>query len=64
LAYVCIDGDGDGSYEHLLNEGLLRLGYARTTSFARTYSHRFADLEDEACEAGVGLWGACQTSTE
>ena len=31
LAYVWIDGDGDGSFEHLF-----RLGYARTTSFAHT----------------------------
>jgi len=64
LAYVWLDGDGDGSFEHLLNEDLLRLGYARTTSFAHTYSRRFTALEDEAREAGVGIWGACRTPTE
>lgn len=53
-----------GSVEHLLNEDLLRLGYARTTSFAHTYSRRFGALEDEARDAGVGLCGACQTPAE
>ncbi len=64
LAYVWVDQDGDGSYEHLLNEDLLRLGYARTTSFAHTYSRRFLALEDEAREARIGLWGACRTPAE
>jgi endonuclease YncB( thermonuclease family) len=64
LAYVWIDQDGDGSFEHLLNEDLLRLGYARTTSFSHTYSRRFSAIEEEAREAGVGLWGACRTPTE
>ena len=64
LAYVWVDQDGDGTFEHLLNEDLLRLGYARTTSFAHTYSRRFGALEEEAREAGVGLWGACQAPTE
>ena len=62
LAYVWIDQDGDGSYEHLFNEDLIRLGYARTTSIAHTYSHRFSALEDEAREAGVGLWSTCPTT--
>ncbi|MDP9437552.1 MAG: thermonuclease family protein [Actinomycetota bacterium] len=64
LAYVRIHGDGDGSYESLPNEDLLRLGYARTTSFAHAYSRRFAGLKDKAREDSVGLWGACQTPTE
>lgn len=64
LAYVWIDGDGDEAYENLFNEDLIRLGYARTTTFAHTYSRRFSALEDEAQEAGVGLWGACQTPLE
>ncbi len=64
LAYVWVDQDGDGTFEHLLNEDLLRLGYARTTSFAHTYSRSFSALEDEAREAGVGLWGACRMPTE
>ena len=64
LAYAWIDQDGDGTYEHLFNEDLLRLGYARTTSFAHTYSRRFSALEDEAREAGVGLWGSCATPSK
>ena len=64
LAYVWVDQDGDGSFEHLLNEDLLRLGFARTTSFVHTYSRRFSALEEEAREAGVGLWGAYRTPSE
>ena len=64
LAYVWIDGDGDSSFEHLFNEDLFRLGYARTTLFAHTYSRRFSALEDEAREAGIGLWSSCQTPAE
>ena len=62
LAYVWIDGDG--AFEHLFNEDLLRLGYARTTSFAHTYSRRFSALEDEAREASAGLWGTCPVPSE
>ena len=31
LAYIYLDADGDGSYEHLFNEDLIILGLARTT---------------------------------
>ena len=64
LAYVWVDQDGDGAFEHLFNEALLQLGYARTTSFAHTYSRRFSALEDEAREVGSGLWGACREPSE
>lgn len=59
LAYVYIDQDGDGHYEHLFNEDLLRFGLARTTSFAHTYSRRFQTLEERARDDDVGLWGTC-----
>lgn len=59
LAYVYLDTDGDGSYEHLFNQDLLQLGLARTSTFPHTYSRRFSELEDQARAGNVGLWGAC-----
>lgn len=64
LACVWINQDGDGSFEHLFDEYLVRLGCARTTSFAHMYSRRSSVLEDEAHKAGVGLWGACLIPSE
>ncbi len=59
LAYVYIDQDGDGAYEHLFNADLIRLGYARTTNFPHTYSRRFERLVEDARAEEAGLWGAC-----
>ena len=38
LAYVYLDTNGDGRYEHLFNEDLITLGLARTTTFS--HAHR------------------------
>ncbi len=52
LAYVHME---DGK---VLNEELLRLGYARAyTEFPFKYKERYCQLEDEAKKAGRGLWG-------
>ena len=59
LAYVWIDQDGDGSYEHLFNEDLITLGLARTTTFSHEHSRQFERLREEAQARGAGLWGAC-----
>lgn len=59
LAYVYIDTDKDGRYEHLYNEDLITLGLARTTTFSHAHSREFERLRDEAEERGAGLWGAC-----
>jgi len=59
LAYVYLDPDKDGSYEHLFNQDLIILGLARTTTFSHTYRRRFERLRDEAEERGMGLWSAC-----
>jgi len=59
LAYIYLDEDGDGSYEHLFNEDLIILGLARTTTFSHTYRRRFERLREEAEERGMGLWSAC-----
>ena len=59
LAYVYLDADKDGSYEHLFNEDLIVLGLARTTTFSHTYRRRFERLREESEERGTGLWSAC-----
>jgi endonuclease YncB( thermonuclease family) len=59
LAYVYLDTDNDGVYEHLFNEDLIELGLARTTTFAHTYRREFERAREEAEERGAGLWSAC-----
>jgi len=58
LAYVYLDANGDGEYEHLINEDLIELGLARTT-FSHAYRREFERLREEAETKGAGLWGAC-----
>jgi micrococcal nuclease len=54
LAYVYL---GD----RFVNAELVRLGYARTLEIAPNvdYAERFASLQQQAANAGRGLWGAC-----
>jgi endonuclease YncB( thermonuclease family)/membrane-bound metal-dependent hydrolase YbcI (DUF457 family) len=59
LAYVYLDADGDGEYEHLYNEDLIERGLARTTDFSHERRREFERLREEAEERGAGLWGAC-----
>ncbi len=59
LAYVWLDTNGDGEYERLYNEDLIRLGLARTTTFSHAHRREFERLREEAEARGVGLWGAC-----
>ena len=59
LAYVYLDADKDGSYEHAFNEDLIVLGLARTSTFSHTYRRKFERLREEAEERGMGLWSAC-----
>jgi endonuclease YncB( thermonuclease family) len=59
LAYIYLDADNDGSYEHIFNEDLITLGLARTTTFSHTYCRHFERLREEAEERGMGLWSAC-----
>lgn len=59
LAYVYLDTNEDGSYEHLYNEDLIELGLARTTTFSHAHRREFQRLRDEAKERGAGLWSAC-----
>jgi endonuclease YncB( thermonuclease family) len=63
LAYLYLDADRNGSYEHLFNEDLLKLGYARTTTFSHAYRREFERLHEEAREHGIGLWGSCPATT-
>lgn len=59
LAYVYLDADGDGRYEHSFNEDLVELGLARTTDFSHEHRRQFERLREQAEERGAGLWGAC-----
>jgi endonuclease YncB( thermonuclease family) len=59
LAYVYLDADKDGSYEHLFNEDLIEIGLARTTTFSHAYQREFERLREEAETRGAGLWAAC-----
>ena len=54
LAYVYLDG-------RFVNAELVRRGLARTLEIAPNvdYADRFATLQQEAANAGRGLWGAC-----
>ena len=59
LAYVYLDTNNDGLYEHSFNEDLVELGLARTTDFSHEHSREFDRLREQAEERGAGLWGAC-----
>ncbi len=59
LAYVYLDTNGDGRYEHSFNEDLIELGLARTTDFSHEHRREFERLREQAEERGAGLWGAC-----
>ena len=61
LAYVYLDTNDDGSYEHLFNEDLVELGLARTTTFSHSRRREFEREFEDAREEGTGLWGACPT---
>jgi endonuclease YncB( thermonuclease family)/membrane-bound metal-dependent hydrolase YbcI (DUF457 family) len=62
LAYVYLDTNGDGEYEHLYNEDLITLGLARTTTFSHAYRREFERLREEAEARGAGLWSACPST--
>ena len=59
LAYVYLDADKDGFYEHLFNEDLITFGLARTTTFSHAHRREFERLREDAEARGVGLWRAC-----
>ena len=59
LAYVYLDTDRNGAYEHLFNQDLITLGLARTTTFSHANRREFERLREEAEDRGTGLWSAC-----
>ena len=54
LAYVYLE-------DRFVNAELVRLGYARTLEIAPNvdFAEKFDRLEQQAANAGQGLWGAC-----
>jgi endonuclease YncB( thermonuclease family) len=59
LAYVYLDTNRDGDYEHLFNGDLIELGLARTTTFSHAHRREFERAREEAEERGAGLWSVC-----
>jgi endonuclease YncB( thermonuclease family)/membrane-bound metal-dependent hydrolase YbcI (DUF457 family) len=64
LAYVYLDTNGDGEYEHLFNEDLITLGLARTTTLSHANRREFERSREEAEARGAGLWSACSESAQ
>ena len=54
LAYVYVE-------DRFVNAEFVRLGFARTLEIAPNvdYAEKFGRLQQEAANAGLGLWGAC-----
>ncbi len=54
FAYVYLDTNGDGRYEHSFNDNLVELGLARTTDFSHEHRREFERLREQAEERGRG----------
>jgi len=61
LRYVYIPSDDIREDDVLVNEDVLRKGYAKVLAIApdNRYRDLFASAQEEAKAAGRGLWGAC-----
>ncbi len=61
LAYVYIDTNG-GSLERLVNEDLIKLGLARTTTLAHTYRREFEPARGRPKGGAQGCGAPAPTS--
>jgi micrococcal nuclease len=57
LRHVLVDDDSTS--ETSLAGELLSRGLARTTTFPHSITDGYATIEDEARDAGAGIWGEC-----
>lgn len=57
LRHVIVDDDSTS--ETSLGGELLSRGLARTTTFPHSITDGYATIEDEARDAGAGIWGEC-----
>jgi micrococcal nuclease len=64
LRYVWLPG-ADGEPRLMVNAALLKQGYAQVSTYPPDvrYEERFLALQEEAREAGRGLWGERPTAT-
>ncbi len=68
LAYICLDTNGGGRYEHSFNEDQIELGLARTTDFSHEHRREFERLRKDAeergrrCGAPAPRWKATEES--
>ncbi|MEN9524178.1 MAG: hypothetical protein RL536_247 [Candidatus Parcubacteria bacterium] len=62
LAYVYLRSGANEETDLFVNEFLLKNGYAREYTYGKTYMYQeeFKKIENDAKEAGRGLWGACE----
>ncbi len=61
LAYVYLDANNDGRYEHSFNEDLLELGRARTTDFSHEHRREFERPREEPRSAILGCGALART---
>lgn len=64
LRYIYLPSDTSPAEDSLVNESILRAGYARTMSIPpdNRYWELFAAAQDEAKRAGRGIWSLCENS--
>jgi endonuclease YncB( thermonuclease family) len=63
LAYAEYDSDGDDSYDTLYNEKAIEEGYARAYGSSLSRHDEFWAAENEAREAGRGVWAESDVSS-
>jgi endonuclease YncB( thermonuclease family) len=62
LAYAEYDADGDGSYDTLYNRQVIEGGYGRVYGSSLSRHDEFWAAENEAREAGRGVWAESDVS--
>jgi endonuclease YncB( thermonuclease family) len=62
LAYAEYDSDGDGSYDTLYNRQVIEEGYGRVYGSSLSRHDEFWAVENEAREAGRGIWAESDIS--
>lgn len=62
LSYVYLVADDVKDDDVLVNEAMVRAGYAKTLSMApdNRYRDLFSSAQDEARRKGLGIWGLCE----
>jgi micrococcal nuclease len=61
LRYIYIDADNDGKYDEMVNDKLVKEGYAKVATFPPNikYVEKFLASQKSAQENNLGLWKDC-----